>query len=227
MPTSDRLGMRWQMIMTRAYADGRDLTAVGIVEPRAALEADEELPEGPEAKGVVHLVAAIGLGAQEVGADALAEAFAAYGKYGLTAEDWAQMLGAAERGEGPPIDWGLLQQHADIQGPVQRASAEELLRARTVLTGLRGFYALSMMHGCSCRTHRHSPRCGRRSTHAARAQSWSTASPSTPPPDSSPKASRSASNPSSTGSTRRSWNKSQKPPTCSAFPATRPAPPAS
>ncbi|MFE5220182.1 MULTISPECIES: hypothetical protein [unclassified Streptomyces] len=25
--------------------------------------------------------------------------------FGLTVEDWAQMLGAAERGEGPEVDW--------------------------------------------------------------------------------------------------------------------------
>ncbi|MET8182373.1 hypothetical protein [Streptomyces sp. NPDC005336] len=94
-----------------------------------------------------HQVAAIGLGVQEVGADALAEAFAASGMYGLTVEDWAQMLGAAERGEGPPVDWGLLEQHADVVGPVKRASDGELVRERTVLAGLRWFYALYVLHG--------------------------------------------------------------------------------
>ncbi|MEU5756234.1 hypothetical protein [Streptomyces sp. NPDC047829] len=113
---------------------------------RAALEADEDVPDGPDFKGMVHLVAAIGLGAQEVGADALAEAFAAFGLFGLTGEDWAQMLGAVERGEGPPVDWGLLQQRADVLGPVQQAGDEELLRARTVLLGLRWFYGLYAMH---------------------------------------------------------------------------------
>ncbi|MFD8901302.1 hypothetical protein [Streptomyces ardesiacus] len=113
---------------------------------RAALEADEDVPEGADFKGIVHLVAAIGLGAQEVGADALAEAFAAYGWFGLTAEDWAQTLGAVERGESPPVDWGLLQENGDVLGPVQRASDEQLLRARTVLGGLRMFYGLYVMH---------------------------------------------------------------------------------
>ncbi|MDX2540054.1 hypothetical protein [Streptomyces scabiei] len=100
----------------------------GAVHPslvRAALLADEDLPEGPDFKGLVHLVAAIGLGPHEVGADALAEAFAAYGMYGLTAGDWAQMLGAAERGEGPPVDWELLKRHAEVlgrlSGPVVRS----------------------------------------------------------------------------------------------------------
>ncbi|WP_143651080.1 hypothetical protein [Streptomyces phaeoluteigriseus] len=117
---------------------------------RAALEAGEDVPveaEGPDSTGMVHLVAAIGLGVQEVGADALAEAFAALGMYGLTVEDWAQMLGAAERGEGPPVDWGPLERYADVVGPVKRASDEELVRARTVLLGLRWFYALYVMHG--------------------------------------------------------------------------------
>lgn len=113
---------------------------------RAALLSDGGLPEGPESHGMVHLVAAIGLGAQEVGADALAEAFAVSGMFGLTVEDWARMLGAAEQGEGPPVDWGLLQRNADVIAPVQRASDEDLVRAREVLLGLRGFYGLYMMH---------------------------------------------------------------------------------
>jgi hypothetical protein len=117
---------------------------------RATLEADEEVPveaEGPDARGVVHLVAAIGLGVQEVGADALAEAFAAFSLFGLTVEDWAQMLGAAERGEAPPVDWGPLEQHGDVVDPVRRASDEGLVRARKVLVGLSGFYALYVLHG--------------------------------------------------------------------------------
>uniref|UniRef100_A0AAU3GJR2 Uncharacterized protein n=1 Tax=Streptomyces sp. NBC_01401 TaxID=2903854 RepID=A0AAU3GJR2_9ACTN len=131
-----------QMIGSRAYCGAAHPALV-----RAALLADEDLPEGPELGGMVHLVAAIGLGAQEVGADALAEAFGAWGMFGLSVEDWARMLGAAERGEGPPVDWGLLQQHADVLGPVQRAGGEELVHARTVLLGLRMFYGLYMMHG--------------------------------------------------------------------------------
>ncbi|MFF0794722.1 hypothetical protein [Streptomyces spiralis] len=117
---------------------------------RAAFEAGEDLPaeaEGPDVRSMVHLAAAIGLGAQEVGADALAEAFAALGMFGLTVDDWAQALGAAERGEGPPVDWELLQQRADMVGPVKRASDDELVRARTVLVGLSGFYCLYVMHG--------------------------------------------------------------------------------
>jgi hypothetical protein len=117
---------------------------------RSALEAGGAVPaeaQGPDFRSMVHVAAAIGLGAQEVGADALAEAFAAFGMFGLTAEDWAQMLGAAERGEGPEVDWGLLQQHADMVDSVKRSSDEELVRAREVLVGLRMFYALYVLHG--------------------------------------------------------------------------------
>lgn len=117
---------------------------------RAALEAGGDVPAeagGPDGRSMVHVAAAIGLGAQEVGADALAEGFAAFGMFGLTAEDWAQMLGAAERGEGPPVDWGLLQQNSDMVALVLRASDEELVRAREVLVGLRGFYGLYVLHG--------------------------------------------------------------------------------
>ncbi|WP_432021275.1 hypothetical protein [Streptomyces sp. 1222.5] len=59
---------------------------------RAALEAGRDVlaeAGGPDGRSMVHLAAAIGLGAQEVGADALAEAFAAFGMFGL-----------AERGHG-------------------------------------------------------------------------------------------------------------------------------
>ncbi|MEU3290517.1 hypothetical protein [Streptomyces longwoodensis] len=117
---------------------------------RAALVTGRDVPaeaEGPDFGSMVHLAAAVGLGAQEVGADALAEALAAFGMFGLTAEDWAQMLSAAERGEAPGADWGALRQNADMVAGVQRASDEELVRAREVLAGLRGFYGLYVLHG--------------------------------------------------------------------------------
>ncbi|MFF3768570.1 hypothetical protein ACFYYR_31460 [Streptomyces sp. NPDC001922] len=130
-----------RLLATRPYRGSADPALV-----RAALEADADVPDGPDFRGMVHLVAAIGLGAQEVGGDVLAEAFGAFALFGLTAEDWAQMLGAVERGESPPVDWGLLQQHADVLGLIQQASDEQLLRARTVLLGLRMFYGLHLMH---------------------------------------------------------------------------------
>jgi hypothetical protein len=114
---------------------------------RAALEADEDLPDGPDSKGVIHLVAAIGLGAEEVGSDALAEAMGSFGMFGLSVEDWAQMLEASERGEAPPMDWEMFQQRADVLSQVQCASDEQLLRARTVSIGLRSFYGLYVLHG--------------------------------------------------------------------------------
>ncbi|WP_455362137.1 hypothetical protein [Streptomyces sp. SYSU K21746] len=95
---------------------------------------------------MVHLVAAIGLGPEEVGAEALAEAFAATGMSGPAVEDWALMLGAAERGEGPPLEWELLDGRTDLLGQVELASDEELMRARTVLIGLRPFDAMYIMH---------------------------------------------------------------------------------
>ncbi|MFJ8828284.1 hypothetical protein ACIREE_42050 [Streptomyces sp. NPDC102467] len=114
---------------------------------RSVLEADTEIPAGSPSAGFVHLVAVSCLGAEEVGAEALAEAFAAIGMFGLTVQEWADMLGAAERGESPPVNWGLLQQIVDMLGPVQRASGTQLLRARTVLTGLQSFYAMYVLHG--------------------------------------------------------------------------------
>ncbi|WP_392676663.1 hypothetical protein [Streptomyces sp. LN785] len=45
------------------------------------------------------------------------------------------------------MDWELLQQNADVLVPVGLASDEDLVRARTVLLGLQGFYAMYMMHG--------------------------------------------------------------------------------
>lgn len=131
-----------RMIAARPY---RGAAHPGLV--RAALMADEDLPQGPAFTGMVHLVAALGVGAQEVGGDALAEAFAAFGMFGLEAEDWARMLGAAERGEAPLVDWGMLDVWADGRRQAERAGEEELVRARTVLVGLQGFYVLYMMHG--------------------------------------------------------------------------------
>ncbi|MGW4055937.1 hypothetical protein ACWENA_34455 [Streptomyces sp. NPDC004779] len=113
---------------------------------RAALLAGEDPPDEPGSGGVVHLFAALGLGPQEVGAEALAEGFAAVGMFDLTSGEWAQMLAAAERGEAPPVPWELLGE-VDSLERVRRASDEELVRARTVLIGLRPFYAMYMLHG--------------------------------------------------------------------------------
>lgn len=190
---------------------------------RAALLSDEALPQGTDFAGVVHLVAAFGLGAEEVGADALAEAFAACGMFGLAAEDWAQMLGAAERGEGPPVDWGLLQQHADGLEQVRQASDEKLVRARTVLTGLRGFYGLYMLHGmllpdipglAALRARIDGRGLGPYLDHVISVS---------PTPGSSPRASWPVSVRSWTSCTRRSWSSSRPTRPSSASPATRPA----
>ncbi|WP_330343391.1 hypothetical protein OHA09_36060 [Streptomyces longwoodensis] len=129
---------------------GRYHGAAHPVQVRAALETGRDVPaeaEGPDFRRMVHLAAAAGLGTQEVGADALAEALAAFGMFGLTAEDWAQMLSAAEHDETPGADWGPLQPNADMVARVQRASDEELVRAREVHAGLRGFYGLYVLHG--------------------------------------------------------------------------------
>ncbi|MGW4198830.1 hypothetical protein [Streptomyces sp. NPDC005004] len=79
--------------------------------------------------------------------EALAEAFTGLNLYGLTVEDWQQMLSAAERGEEPPVDWTLFERYADAVDSVKRASDEELVRSRTVLIGLRGFYCMYLLHG--------------------------------------------------------------------------------
>ncbi|MFB7611252.1 hypothetical protein [Streptomyces gardneri] len=101
---------------------------------------------GPGSEGLVRLVAALGLGPQQVGAEAWAEGFASLGMFGLMPEDWAQMLGAAERGEAPAVPWELLDEMDGLER-VQRAGDEELVRARTVLIGLPSFYAIYMLHG--------------------------------------------------------------------------------
>ncbi|MGW3660037.1 hypothetical protein ACWD6R_32310 [Streptomyces sp. NPDC005151] len=104
------------------------------------------MPEGPSGEGIVHLLAAVGMGPDEVGADAMAHAFAATGMFGLPAPEWAQMLSAAERGDGPAVDWSLLDRAFDPLAQAQRAVYQDLLDARTVLTGLRGFGAMYFMH---------------------------------------------------------------------------------
>ncbi|MEV6192904.1 hypothetical protein AB0M19_10935 [Streptomyces sp. NPDC051920] len=146
---------------------------------RAALETGGDVPaeaQRPDFRSMVHGAAAISLRAQEVEADALTEAFAAFGIFGLTAEDWAQMLGAAERGDGPPVDW-LLQQHTDTVAQVQRASDEQLMRTRD--SG-RSAYVLRAIRAARTAPAGH-PRAGR-ATRGACCRSWTTSSPSTPPP---------------------------------------------
>ncbi|MEU5709868.1 hypothetical protein [Streptomyces flaveolus] len=214
-----------QFLATRPYRGSANPVLV-----RAALEADQDVnvPDGPDFKEVVHLVAAIGLGAQEVGGDALAEAFGAFALFGLTSEDWAQMLGAVERGESPPVDWGLLQQRADMLQPVQQASDEQLLRARTVLLGLRMFYALYAMHALFM------PDTPALAALRAKIDEWGmfpildhvvALSPS--PRHFAQGLAPSVSSRSSTGYTRRSWNSSRPIRASSSSPATRPARPAS
>ncbi|MFF9179368.1 hypothetical protein [Streptomyces sp. NPDC014793] len=110
--------------------------------------------------------------------------------FGLTAEDWAQTLGAAERGEGPEADW-------------ERASDEEQVRARKMLVGLRMFHALYVLHGLRL------PDTPAQAALRQRIDDWNMfpfldhVIATTPPPGMTPSPSRSSSSRSSATCTRR------------------------
>ncbi|MFF8476111.1 hypothetical protein [Streptomyces sp. NPDC015414] len=123
--------------------------------------------------------------------------------FGLTAEDWAQTLGAAERGEGPEADWELFHQNADMVAQVLRASDEEQVRARKMLVGRRMFHALYVLHGLRL------PDTPAQAALRQRIDDWGMfpfldhVIATTPPPGMTPSPSRSSSSRSSATCTRR------------------------
>ncbi|MFB6680123.1 hypothetical protein ACFCWG_48645 [Streptomyces sp. NPDC056390] len=65
--------------MARGAASPADLQVVRELAERGVVVTASQLESWRRARGMVHLVAAIGLGVQKVGTDALAEAFALFG----------------------------------------------------------------------------------------------------------------------------------------------------
>jgi hypothetical protein len=117
--------------MTRAaLLSGRDI-------PPAAIETHED---------VVHLITAFGLGAEEVGAEALADAIAASGMFPqLSKDEWRDAMIEAYASGAYAEEFSALVRF-DPAETLENASIEQLRQAREVATGLAGFGSLLLMH---------------------------------------------------------------------------------
>jgi hypothetical protein len=138
-----------------AAAAGHVRRAAGAatgVDPSAVREAllevhDIDLGSGGGPADLVHLVAAMGMGIEEVGPEAFAEAIAATGYFPqMSAQEWRDTMtevfasGAVAEELAAP---GKL----DPASAVENASIERLREARKVALGLAGFGATLLMHG--------------------------------------------------------------------------------
>ncbi|WP_432867360.1 hypothetical protein [Microbispora rosea] len=118
---------------------------------RAALLAGRDLdePEVPAQQGraaFTHLIAGLGMGLDEVGADVLAESLADVGLYpGLSVDTWRQAVQNIELSADRDKFDGVVMRY-DPLGAVRSASIKQLRRARKVLYGLSGFGAMYLMH---------------------------------------------------------------------------------
>jgi hypothetical protein len=124
--------------------------AVGFdpVELRDSLLSGRDIPaSGSSARtDIVHLVAAVGLGAEEIGAEALVDAFAASGLFPQVATQQLRetMIEAFECGDCAELLAAL--GNFDPVRRLEEASIDDLRQAREVATGLAGFGALLLMH---------------------------------------------------------------------------------
>jgi hypothetical protein len=96
---------------------------------------------------VVHLVAAMGFGTEEVGAEAFADAIAASGLFPqLSAQEWRDVMIEAYASGAYAEEFAALTRFDPVKA-VENAGIERLRQAREVATGLAGFGALLVMHG--------------------------------------------------------------------------------
>lgn len=126
-------------------AAGFDANAV-----RTALQQGDELPDTAfgtrPGAAVVHLATVLGMGYDEVGGQALADAYAASGLLPhVTQEEWREALLDAELSGQFDAFFARLGRF-DPVAAVQSASVEQLRRAREVTLGLAGFGSFYLMH---------------------------------------------------------------------------------
>jgi hypothetical protein len=142
--TADRALSRVPAVTVLDVAETRDALLTGL-DP----EEQTSSPTPLAFRGsVIQLIATIGLGFGEVGADALAEAVTAAGLFpGHAADDWEGTAGKFAQLEktGSPLVDQLLTRYNPLD-MVDIANAEMLLQARTVAHGLAGFGVLYLMH---------------------------------------------------------------------------------
>jgi hypothetical protein len=102
-------------------------------------------PSGPRAD-VVHLIAAMGLGVEEVGAEAFADAITATGLFPqLSAEEWRDAMIEAYTSGIYAEEFATLARSDPVEA-LENADINQLRQARDVATGLAGFGAILLMH---------------------------------------------------------------------------------
>jgi hypothetical protein len=115
---------------------------------REALLSGQEIPfdsNGPRTD-LVHLIAALGLGVEEVGAEAFADAIAATGLFPqLSAQEWRDAMIEAHASDAYAEEFAALARF-DPAKALENADIAQLRQAREVATGLGGFGALLLMH---------------------------------------------------------------------------------
>ena len=101
---------------------------------------------GPQTD-LVHLVAAIGLGVDEVGPEAFADAISASGLFPqMSRDDWREAVIEAHSSGTYAKEFAELARFDPVRA-LGDASIEQLRQAREVATGLAGFGAMLIMHG--------------------------------------------------------------------------------
>ena len=118
---------------------------------REALLSGRDIPKGASAScgsrtDVVHYIAALGLGVEEVGAEAFADAIVASGLFPqLSAQQWRDAMIEADASGAYAAEFAALTRF-DAPEALENAGIERLRRAREVATDLAGFGGLLVMH---------------------------------------------------------------------------------
>jgi hypothetical protein len=99
-------------------------------------------PPAGHTTNVVHLLAALGLGAEEVGAQALADAIAATGMF---PQEWRDAMIAAYASSAYAAEFAALARF-DPPEALENAGIERLRQAREVAAGLAGISSLLLLH---------------------------------------------------------------------------------
>lgn len=126
--------------------------AAGRLDPSAMREVllsghDVDLVTSGEPADLVHLVAAVGLGVEEVGAESFADSITATGLFPqLSAQEWRDVMIEASASGAYARDFAALARF-DPASAVESAGIDRLREARGVALGLAGFGAMLLMHG--------------------------------------------------------------------------------
>jgi hypothetical protein len=108
---------------------------------------DPDLASSGVPGDLVHLVAVVGLGVDEVGPEAFAEAITATGYFPqMSAQEWRDVMIKAFVSGDYAEEFAALAR-LDLAAAIENAGIERLREAREVALGLAGFGAMLLMHG--------------------------------------------------------------------------------